>query len=31
MGRWSVADEHAATAITDAVLAALAWRIEAIM
>jgi methanogenic corrinoid protein MtbC1 len=27
--RWSVADEHAATAITDAVLAALAWRIEA--
>ena len=27
--RWSVADEHAATAITDTVLAALAWRIEA--
>jgi methanogenic corrinoid protein MtbC1 len=27
--RWSVADEHAATAISDAVLAALAWRIEA--
>ena len=26
--QWSVADEHAATAITDAVLAALAWRIE---
>ena len=27
--QWSVADEHAATAITDAVLGALAWRIEA--
>ena len=27
--RWSVADEHAATAITDAVLAAVSWRIEA--
>jgi len=27
--RWSVAGEHAATAISDAVLAALAWRIEA--
>jgi methanogenic corrinoid protein MtbC1 len=27
--QWSVADEHAATAITDAVLAALAWRIGA--
>jgi MerR family transcriptional regulator, light-induced transcriptional regulator len=26
--RWSVADEHAATAITDAVLAALAWRLD---
>jgi B12 binding domain len=26
--RWSVADEHAATAITDAVLGALAWRID---
>ncbi len=27
--RWSVADEHAATAISDAVLGALAWRIAA--
>src|ERR671914_12503 len=27
--QWSVADEHAATAITDAVLGALAWRVEA--
>jgi methanogenic corrinoid protein MtbC1 len=27
--QWSVADEHAATAITDAVLGALAWRIDA--
>ena len=27
--QWSVADEHAATAITDAVLGVLAWRIEA--
>jgi methanogenic corrinoid protein MtbC1 len=27
--QWSVADEHAATAITDAVLGALAWRIKA--
>jgi methanogenic corrinoid protein MtbC1 len=27
--QWSVADEHAATAITDAVLGALGWRIEA--
>jgi methanogenic corrinoid protein MtbC1 len=27
--QWSVADEHAATAISDAVLAAVAWRIEA--
>jgi methanogenic corrinoid protein MtbC1 len=27
--QWSVADEHAATAISDAVLGALAWRIEA--
>jgi methanogenic corrinoid protein MtbC1 len=27
--QWSVADEHAATAISDAVLAALAWRMEA--
>ena len=26
--QWSVADEHAATAITDAVLGALEWRIE---
>jgi methanogenic corrinoid protein MtbC1 len=26
--QWSVADEHAATAISDAVLGALAWRIE---
>ena len=26
--QWSVADEHAATAITDAVLGALGWRIE---
>jgi hypothetical protein len=26
--QWSVADEHAATAITDAVLGALDWRIE---
>jgi methanogenic corrinoid protein MtbC1 len=28
VNQWSVADEHAATAITDAVLGALAWRIE---
>jgi methanogenic corrinoid protein MtbC1 len=28
--QWSVADEHAATAITDAVLGALAWRIDAV-
>jgi methanogenic corrinoid protein MtbC1 len=27
--QWSVADEHAATAISDAVLGALTWRIEA--
>jgi methanogenic corrinoid protein MtbC1 len=27
--QWSVADEHAATAISDAVLGALAWRIDA--
>jgi methanogenic corrinoid protein MtbC1 len=27
--QWSVADEHAATAITDAVLGVLGWRIEA--
>jgi methanogenic corrinoid protein MtbC1 len=27
--QWSVADEHAATAISDAVLGALGWRIEA--
>jgi methanogenic corrinoid protein MtbC1 len=27
--QWSVADEHAATAITDAVLGVLAWRMEA--
>jgi hypothetical protein len=27
--QWSVADEHAATAITDAVLGALGWRTEA--
>jgi methanogenic corrinoid protein MtbC1 len=29
LDQWSVADEHAATAITDAVLGALAWRVEA--
>ena len=29
VNQWSVADEHAATAITDAVLGVLAWRIEA--
>ena len=29
VNQWSVADEHAATAITDAVLGALAWRIDA--
>jgi methanogenic corrinoid protein MtbC1 len=29
VNQWSVADEHAATAISDAVLGALAWRIEA--
>jgi methanogenic corrinoid protein MtbC1 len=29
VNQWSVADEHAATAISDAVLGALGWRIEA--
>ncbi len=29
VNQWSVADEHAATAITDAVLGALAWRMDA--
>jgi methanogenic corrinoid protein MtbC1 len=27
--QWSVADEHAATAISDAILATLAWRVDA--